>query len=74
MSVGWSGFSAVGDPKVVPAALADHIERNHLQGKLQFDLYVGVSSGVKSEDRWSQNFMTKRRYPYQSWDHFYSHF
>lgn len=69
MSVGWSGFSAVGDPKVVPAALADHVERNHLQGKLQFDLYVGASSDIKSEDRWAKNFMTKRRYPYQNGPH-----
>lgn len=69
MSVGWSGFSAVGDPKVVPAALADYVEKNNLQGKLQFDLYIGASSGVKSEDRWAKNFMTKRRYPYQNGPH-----
>lgn len=69
MSVGWSGFSAVGDPKVIPATLAEYVEQNKLQGQLQFDLYVGASSGVKSEDRWAKNYMTKHRYPYQNGPH-----
>jgi len=27
-AVGWSGFAPAGYPKVVPAALADHVEKN----------------------------------------------
>lgn len=50
MSFGMSEFSASGDPKVVPEALAEHVEKNHLQGQIRFDLYIGASSGVKSED------------------------
>ena len=34
-----SGFSPVNYPKVVPLALADHVERNFLQGKMQFGIY-----------------------------------
>ena len=34
--VGWSGFTGVGYPKKVPTALADHVEKNGLQGKLKY--------------------------------------
>ena len=65
-SVGWSGFSATGYPKAVPAAVAQHVEDNNLQGKLQFDLYVGASVGAEVEDRWARNKMTRQRWPFQS--------
>jgi len=31
----------------VPVALADHVEKNNLQGKLKFNLFVGASSGAE---------------------------
>lgn len=33
MDLGWSGFTPAGYPKAVPIALADHVEKNNLQGK-----------------------------------------
>ena len=36
MNLGWSGFTPAGYPKVVPIALAEHVEKNNLQGKLKF--------------------------------------
>lgn len=66
MNVGWSGFTPVGDPKVVPIAVAEHVERNNLQEKLRFNVFIGASSGAKTEDRWAKNHMIARRYPYQN--------
>lgn len=63
-SIGWSGFSPVGYPKVVPIALAEYVEKSGLQGKLRFDLFIGASVGVETEDRWAQNGMIRRRWPY----------
>ncbi|SCU89400.1 LAFA_0E17722g1_1 [Lachancea sp. 'fantastica'] len=63
-SLGWSGFTGVGAPKVVPQALADHVERNQLQGKLRFDLFVGASAGPE-ESRWAELDMIARRSPHQ---------
>ncbi|KAK9468628.1 hypothetical protein V1512DRAFT_257534 [Lipomyces arxii] len=65
-TVAWSGFTPVGSPKVVPEALADYVEQNNLQGKLQFDLFVGASSVEHIENRWAQLGMISRRTPYQS--------
>lgn len=49
--MGWSGFTGVGYPKIMPVLLADHVERNKLQGKLRFNLFVGASTGAETEDR-----------------------
>ncbi|ONH64742.1 Acetyl-CoA hydrolase [Cyberlindnera fabianii] len=62
--LGWSGFTAVGAPKVVPDAIAQHVEDNNLQGKMQFNLFVGASAGPE-ESRWATNNMIKRRAPHQ---------
>lgn len=62
--LGWSGFTGVGAPKVVPAALVDHVEKNNLQGKLGFNLFVGASAGPE-ESRWALNDMILRRTPHQ---------
>lgn len=62
--LGWSGFTAVGAPKVVPDALAQHVEDNNLQGKMQFNLFVGASAGPE-ESRWATNNMIKKRAPHQ---------
>lgn len=62
--LGWSGFTGVGAPKVVPDAIADHVEKNNLQGKLGFNLFVGASAGPE-ESRWADNNMLLRRSPHQ---------
>ncbi|WPK25481.1 hypothetical protein PUMCH_002798 [Australozyma saopauloensis] len=62
--LGWSGFTGVGAPKVVPQALADHVEKNNLQGKLAFNLFVGASAGPE-ESRWADLDMLLRRSPHQ---------
>ena len=66
MNLGWSGFTPAGYPKVVPIALADHVEKNGLQGKLRFNLFIGASVGVETEDRWASLDMIDRRWPYQT--------
>ena len=63
--MGWSGFTGVGYPKMIPTALADHVEKNNLQGKMKFNLFVGASTGAESEDRWASLDMIDRRYPHQ---------
>ncbi|GMG39844.1 unnamed protein product [Ambrosiozyma monospora] len=62
--LGWSGFTGVGAPKVIPTALAEHVEKNNLQGKLAFNLFVGASAGPE-ESRWADNNMLLRRAPHQ---------
>lgn len=63
--LGWSGFTGVGYPKMIPTALADHVEKNNLQGKMRFNLFVGASSGAETEDRWARLNMIDRRSPHQ---------
>ncbi|KZV88229.1 hypothetical protein EXIGLDRAFT_619694 [Exidia glandulosa HHB12029] len=67
--IGWSGFTGVGYPKLTPTALADHVEREGLQGKLKFDLFVGASTGPEVEDRWAELDMIDRRAPHQVGKH-----
>ncbi len=66
MNLGWSGFTPAGYPKAVPIALAEHVEKNNLQGKLRFNLFIGASVGAECENRWAQNDMIDRRWPYQT--------
>ena len=66
MDLGWSGFTPVGYPKVVPAVLADHVEKHNLQGKMRFNLFIGASIGAEIEDRWASLQMTDKRWPYQT--------
>lgn len=66
MDLGWSGFTPVGYPKVVPIALADHVEKNNLQGKWKFNLFIGASVGSETENRWATLDMIDRRWPYQT--------
>ncbi|KAI2353890.1 acetyl-CoA hydrolase [Ophidiomyces ophidiicola] len=63
--IGWSGFTGVGYPKMIPTALADHVEKNNLQGKLRYTLFVGASSGAETENRWARLDMINRRSPHQ---------
>ena len=66
MNLMWSGFTPAGYPKEVPIALADHVEKNNLQGKLKFNLFIGASVGAETEDRWATLDMIDRRWPYQT--------
>jgi hypothetical protein len=66
MNLGWSGFTPAGYPKVVPIAVAEHVEKNNLQGKWKFNLFIGASVGAETEDRWAVNDMIDRRWPYQT--------
>jgi acetyl-CoA hydrolase len=45
--------------------LADHVEKNNLQGKLKYSLFVGASSGAETENRWADLNMIERRSPHQ---------
>ncbi|KAL9642079.1 hypothetical protein ABK040_004128 [Willaertia magna] len=63
--LGWSGFTGVGYPKEIPVALANHVEKNNLQGKLKFNLFVGASTGAETENRWAKLDMIDHRYPHQ---------
>jgi acyl-CoA hydrolase len=49
----------------VPTALADHVEKNNLQGQLKYTLFVGASSGAETENRWARLNMIERRSPHQ---------
>ena len=49
----------------VPTALANHVEKNNLQGKLKYSLFVGASSGAETENRWARLDMIERRSPHQ---------
>lgn len=66
LNLGWSGFTPVGYPKVIPTALADHVEKNNLQGKWRFNLFIGASIDAAIEDRWAELQMIDRRWPYQT--------
>ena len=58
MTVGFSGFTPAGYPKVVPIALADMVEKEG--AKLQFELFAGASVGAETEDRWAKLGMESR--------------
>lgn len=45
--------------------MADHVEKNNLQGQLKYNLFVGASSGADTENRWAQLNMIERRSPHQ---------
>lgn len=49
----------------IPTFLADHVEKNDLQGKLKYTLFVGASSGAETENRWAGLDMIERRSPHQ---------
>ena len=58
MTVGFSGFTPAGYPKVVPIALADMVEKEG--AKLQFEVFAGSSVGAETEDRWAKLGMESR--------------
>jgi acetyl-CoA hydrolase len=64
MILGFSGFIE-GHPKMTGAVLADHVEKNNLQGRLGFTILSGASIGLDIDDRWASLRMIKRRFPFQ---------
>lgn len=66
LNVGFSGFTPVGYPKVMPLVIADYVEKNNLKGKWHFNLFVGASMGAEIEDRWAELELTNMRWPYQT--------
>lgn len=65
MWLGWSGFTGVGGPKVIPIALAQHVKANNLQHKLRFNLITGASTDTHVEGEWADLGMIARRTPHQ---------
>lgn len=53
------------DCRKIPTMLADHVEKNGLQGKMKYSLFVGASSGAETENRWAALNMIERRSPHQ---------
>ena len=60
MTVGMSGFTAVGYPKAVPMALSER------GGELKFTLITGASVGDQLDGSLARAGMIERRYPYQT--------
>jgi hypothetical protein len=61
----WTGKVADFARRKIPTMLADHVEKNSLQGKLKYSLFVGASSGAETENRWAALNMIERRSPHQ---------
>lgn len=40
----WSGFTPVNTPKIMPNVICEHVEKNKLQGKMKFHLFLGAST------------------------------
>lgn len=49
----------------VPTAIADYVEKNGLEGKQKYHLFVGASAGAETENRWAKLNMIERRSPHQ---------
>lgn len=65
MALAFSGFGE-GHPKTVPGALADHVEKQGLQGKMRFSVFTAASIGTDVDNRWTSLGMLARRWPYQT--------
>ena len=61
----YSGIDGYPCSRKIPTMLADHVEKNNLQGKLRYSLFVGASSGAETENRWARLDMIERRSPHQ---------
>ena len=66
-NVGFSGFTAAGCPKAVPAALAQRAEAEHAAGKpFKIGMFTGASTGDSIDGNLSRAYAVKFRTPYQS--------
>lgn len=65
--VGFSGFTAAGCPKVVPAALAKYAEEEHAKGNpFKIGVFTGASTGDYIDGNLARAHAVKFRTPYQS--------
>ena len=66
-NVGFSGFTAAGCPKAVPAALAKRAEAEHNAGKpFKIGMFTGASTGDSTDGLLARAQAIKFRTPYQS--------
>jgi len=66
MHMGWSGFTGVGYPKVVPEMMAQYVEKNNLKGKFGINLVIGASAGAATHNRLAKLDMLKFQAPFQN--------
>jgi len=66
-NVGFSGFTAAGCPKAVPAAVAKRAEAEHAAGKpFKIGMFTGASTGDSIDGNLARAHAIKFRTPYQS--------
>jgi succinate CoA transferase len=66
-NIGFSGFTAAGCPKVVPAALAKRAEEKHAKGNpFKVGIFTGASTGDSIDGNLARAHAVKFRTPYQS--------
>ena len=66
-SVGFSGFTAAGCPKVIPSAIARRAEEEHAKGNpFRIGMYTGASTGDSVDGALARAKAVKFRAPYQS--------
>ena len=66
-SVGFSGFTAAGCPKVIPSAIAKRAEEEHAKGNpFQIGMFTGASTGDSVDGVLARAKAVKFRSPYQS--------
>ena len=66
-NVGFSGFTAAGCPKAVPAALAKRAEAEHAAGRpFKIGMFTGASTGDSIDGALARAHAIKFRTPYQS--------
>ncbi|MDR3355266.1 MAG: acetyl-CoA hydrolase/transferase family protein [Synergistaceae bacterium] len=63
MTLGCSGFTPSGYPKVVPSALA---KRAEAEGSIPVNIWTGASTGPELDGELARTGCIKRRYPYQT--------
>ena len=66
-TVGFSGFTAAGSPKAIPAALAQRAQAEHAAGRpFQIGVLTGASTGVSLDGALAKAEAIRFRTPYQS--------
>jgi len=65
--LGFSGFTAAGSPKVIPAAIAQKAIAEHEAGRpYKVNIYTGASTSAKADGILAEANAVAHRYPYQS--------
>lgn len=66
-NIGFSGFTAAGCPKAVPAAIAKRAEDEHAKGnEFKIGMFTGASTGASIDGNLARAHAIKFRTPYQS--------